>query len=129
MTLNAVHLESAIKEGNLKEKVLEIFVKRLQELEGNNLLRVVLFGSVARGDSEPDSDLDIFILVKNGTRMELTRRIVGMSVDIDIEEGDFKTHISPFINVQDEYEADKKLGIPVFRFIDEEGVVLYDVEK
>ena len=129
MTLNNMHWDSAVKEGSLKKRVLEVFVRRLQELEADNLLRVVLFGSVARGDSKPDSDLDIFILVKNGTRMELTKRIVGLSVDIDLEEGHFKTHISPFINVQNEYETDKKLGIPVFRFIEEEGVVLYDVEK
>jgi predicted nucleotidyltransferase len=115
--------------GRLRDRVLEIFTKKLQELEGNNLLRVVLFGSVARGDSEPDSDIDVFILVKNGTRMELTKRIVETSVDIDLEEGKCKTHISPFINVLDEYEADKKSGIPIFRSIDEEGIVLYDVAK
>ncbi len=36
-----------------------------QQHFGNNLIAVVLFGSQARGDASPESDYDIFLLVKN----------------------------------------------------------------
>ncbi|MCL1874690.1 MAG: nucleotidyltransferase domain-containing protein [Synergistaceae bacterium] len=46
-------------------KTIEEFIHRLHLAEGDNLLQVVLFGSVARGDDCDDSDIDIFILLKN----------------------------------------------------------------
>ena len=41
---------------------LKEFVRRLEEAEGENLLRVVLFGSMARGDYDEESDTDVFVL-------------------------------------------------------------------
>ena len=116
------------KIGRLREKALEAFLEKLQEREGENLLQVVLFGSVARGDSRTNSDIDVFVLVDSGTNTELTERIVDISVDADIEEGECKVHIAPFINTLEEYRDGKTTGIPVFYNIEEEGVVLYDTE-
>lgn len=35
-------------------------------------LRVLVFGSVARGDAHPDSDLDLLVVVPNGTHRRQT---------------------------------------------------------
>jgi predicted nucleotidyltransferase len=113
----------------LREKALGAFLEKLQQLEGENLLQVVLFGSVARGDSRPDSDMDLFVLVREGVDMELAERIVETSMDVDLEEGECKVHIAPFINTVKEYEDGRRSGVPVFYSIKEEGVVLYDVER
>ena len=113
----------------LRERTLNSFLEKLQEREGENLLKVVLFGSVARGDSRPDSDMDLFILVREGQMWDLSKRIVDISVDADMDEGECKVHISPFINILEEYQEDKDFGIPVFHHIDEEGLVLYDAER
>ena len=110
----------------LREKALSAFLEKLQKREGKNLLKVMLFGSVALGDSRPDSDIDVFVLVNNGTNMELTERIVEISVDADLEEGECKVHIAPFINTLEEYRDSRAFGVPVFYNIDEEGVILYD---
>jgi predicted nucleotidyltransferase len=112
----------------LREVVLETFVEKLKETE-EDLLRIVLFGSVARGDSEIESDLDVFILLREGDGMELQERIVNIAVDIDLDVGDCKTHISPMIYTKEEYEDRIRFGIPVFKFIAEEGIVLYDAEE
>jgi predicted nucleotidyltransferase len=42
----------------------------LEEIYGPRLAGIVLYGSRARGDNRPDSDIDILVLVKdfNGTR-------------------------------------------------------------
>lgn len=110
----------------LRVKALETFVDRLKEREKDNLLRIVLFGSVARKDSRPYSDIDVFVMMKHGTMMELTERITDISIDIDIEEGDCKTHLSPFIVTESEYKEKKSFGIPIYHIIDKEGVILYD---
>jgi predicted nucleotidyltransferase len=112
----------------LRVKVLETFVDRLKKREGNNLLKVVLFGSVARGESRPYSDIDVFVLVKEGIKDDIKSQVIDISVDIDLEEGECKVHLSPFVSVQNEYREHKSFGVPVFHIIDEEGIVLYDSE-
>ena len=43
--------------------ILEKYVKDIHQLYGNDLKTVILYGSYARGDFGPDSDIDIMILV------------------------------------------------------------------
>ncbi len=46
-----------------ERQALDAFVKALHEQYPNQVRDVILFGSKARGDSHPDSDIDILILV------------------------------------------------------------------
>ena len=50
------------------QKAIGEFVRRLRGAEGDNLLRVVLFGSLARGEAREDSDVDVFVLLKEYDR-------------------------------------------------------------
>lgn len=40
----------------------------LERLYGERLSKVVLFGSQARGDAEPDSDIDVLVVLKGDVR-------------------------------------------------------------
>lgn len=40
--------------------------KRIRELFGEKVLKIILFGSYARGDFHGESDVDIFVLVNDG---------------------------------------------------------------
>lgn len=127
MTLRPIVLKNSLGEiDELRVKALETFVDRLKEREGDNLLKVVLFGSVARGDSRLYSDIDVFVLVKDGAHMELVERMSNIYIDINIEEGECKIWLSPFVVAQKEYYENKSFGVPIYHIIDEEGVVLYD---
>jgi predicted nucleotidyltransferase len=44
--------------------ILAEFRRRLEEIYGDRLDRLVLFGSQARGDAEPDSDIDVLVVLK-----------------------------------------------------------------
>jgi len=44
--------------------VLAELRRRLHELYGNRLVRLVLFGSQARGDANTDSDIDVLVVLK-----------------------------------------------------------------
>jgi predicted nucleotidyltransferase len=112
----------------IREKSIGTFLEKLKKQERDNLLRVVLFGSVARGDCRIDSDLDVFVLVKDGEHNELNIRIVDLATTIDIREGECKTHLSPFIVTQKEYLRGMRISEPIFSFIEEEGVTLYDAQ-
>lgn len=106
---------------------LETFIERLKEREGDNLLRVVLFGSVARGDACEDSDTDVFVLVRDGEGLELLDRIVDISVDVDLECGEYRTHLSPLAYGLREFDQ-KRHVVPLFWNIEKEGIVLYDTD-
>lgn len=47
---------------NMKE-MLKQYVEDVHKLYGNQLNTIILYGSYARGDFRPDSDIDIMILV------------------------------------------------------------------
>ena len=43
--------------------ILEQYVAEIKKIYGSHLKSVILYGSYARGDYTPDSDIDIMILV------------------------------------------------------------------
>ncbi len=53
---------------------LDSYVRRLKQSLGPELKRVVVYGSKARGDAGPESDLDILVLVESGTNDGKTPR-------------------------------------------------------
>ena len=66
-------------------------VERLVEqiVEAVRPLRIILFGSAARGDGGTESDLDVLVVMPDGTprlktARELYRRIAGIGVPFDI---------------------------------------------
>lgn len=82
-------------------------------------LRVILFGSAARGDINPDSDIDVLVVMPEGvhrrkTAQLLYRRIVGLGVPFDIlvaTPADLKKHAH---NIGLIYETILREGIEVY---------------
>lgn len=58
-----------------KQAIAEL-VDGLKKLYGDNLSRVILYGSKARGEAEPDSDIDILVVLKKmGLRYDEIKQI------------------------------------------------------
>jgi predicted nucleotidyltransferase len=55
-----------------EDDLLEEVVSRIRQV--SKPIRVILFGSAARGHAGPDSDLDILVVVSNGTHRRQTSR-------------------------------------------------------
>ena len=108
----------------IRERTLHELVARLRELEGNNLIRVILYGSVARGDAREDSDTDVLILLRNENGDPIDR-ISDTVVDVDMGTGECCTHIAPNIfDLEAFYHKDRYHGF--FQNLDNDGVILYD---
>jgi predicted nucleotidyltransferase len=79
-------------------KILEELVRRI--VEAVHPLRIILFGSAARGEMGPNSDLDVMVVVPDGVHRRHTikflyRQLYGFGVPKDIlvaTESDIREH-------------------------------------
>jgi predicted nucleotidyltransferase len=94
------------------------FKRRLEEI--TMVLDVRLFGSRARGDAVPDSDLDVFVEVDSLTP-ELRRRIDEIAWEVGFERDYI---ISPVVVTHDELQQGPLGASPLILTIEREGVSL-----
>ncbi len=100
------------------DPILTRFRTALDEIYGNRIERVVLFGSRARGDAGPDSDYDVAVFLRGmADRWDEVRRIVPVVTDILYEEEAF-IHAMPY--PAGSYEE----RTPLMREIRREGIDL-----
>jgi len=68
--------------------ILAKFRAALTEMYGDRLERVVLYGSRARGDANPNSDYDIAVFIKDpSTFTDDSARLAAVSTDILFDTG------------------------------------------
>ena len=67
-------------------KIVAELRERLEELYGDRLERVILFGSQARGDATPESDVDVLVVLRGEVSpVEEIRRTGGMVSELSLE--------------------------------------------
>lgn len=104
-------------------KILKEYVEDLRHLYGSRLKTVILYGSYARGDFEPDSDIDIMILV-DLTDQEIVDKGHLLS-DMTFEYNfDTNLRIMPIVKNSDHFNKWLR-AYPFYYNIKKEGVELY----
>jgi predicted nucleotidyltransferase len=71
----------------LKSEETKELVDRI--VEAAHPKRIILFGSAARGDAGPNSDVDVLVVMSDGshrlkTAQQIYRRLVGFALPVDI---------------------------------------------
>ena len=66
--------------------VLKALVEKLFERFRDDLISVVVFGSVARGEARKESDLDLLLVIRNLPRSRFRRQDLFMEVEEELEE-------------------------------------------
>lgn len=80
----------------LDDPILKRFRAALDELYGDRIERVVLYGSRARGDAREDSDYDVAVFLHDlRNRRDEVRRMVPIVVDV-IDETGAVIHATPY---------------------------------
>lgn len=65
------------------------------------LHQMYLFGSRARGDADPDSDMDVLVVVDGAVTEELEERVRYVAWEVGLEHG---VLIAPVVSSRDEWE-------------------------
>ncbi|MCD7890107.1 MAG: nucleotidyltransferase domain-containing protein [Oscillospiraceae bacterium] len=102
--------------------ILDEVAKSYRKTYGNNITKIFLYGSYARGDYHDDSDIDIVAIVK-GDRLELQnelKKVWDVSNDLGLE---YEVIVSPTVIPYDEFEEWKE-DLPYYRNIEKEGIVV-----
>jgi len=70
------------------ETVIRQFVREAQERYNTHIGKIILYGSVARGDENADSDIDLLVLW-NGDEHEGWRAMTGLAFDVMVDSGEY----------------------------------------
>ncbi len=84
-----------------------------------DVAEVVLFGSKARGDDRPESDIDLLVLTRGPASDELKRTMTDALFDLEIELG---VVFSKLVVPIDEWNNGLYRVLPIRRAVDEDGV-------
>ena len=108
---------------NNVQKIVNDFLKKVEEVLGNRLRKIILYGSYARGDYNRSSDIDIMILtdLDNAEIEQYRNTISDIAFDMELETGFI---ISPLIKNIEKYN-DRIDVIPFYMNVNKEGVILH----
>lgn len=104
-----------------ENKVLHGFIKYLTNLYPGQVVSINLFGSKARGDAGPDSDIDLLIIVQDRDNID-RNKIYDYVLDAELDHG---INISLKIYNKDEYNKLVKMNVPFTTNVQKEGVTLW----
>ena len=93
----------------IKEPLENLKIDILKNLPKTLIKRVVLFGSIAKGSEKPDSDIDIFILVKNKQDSEKLEISLEKLSNICLEV--YGNRLSPYILTEKELKQKERLKV------------------
>lgn len=102
-----------------KDPLVEKVVNRISEFVHPQ--RIILFGSRARGDMHPDSDIDLLIIYKG----PIPKRDLKLQIRDLFADQDFSMDL--FVLTPEEYEWQKEVVSTLGRVAHREGIVYYEI--
>ena len=100
--------------------VLTELKDNLKEIAGDRTVRLILYGSRARGDYDKESDIDLAIIVQGLTR-ELKNRMLDKVTDLELK---YLMPLSAVIFSEDEFNRLKERERRIALDIEGEGIPL-----
>lgn len=113
---------------NISNIIIE-FINGVNEILGNRVKKIILYGSYARGDYNKNSDIDIMILTDllDDEMYDYFVKISDMAYDIE-EANNFEISLSPLIKNIEKFNYWLEV-LPFYMNVQKEGVVLSESEN
>ena len=106
----------------IERKAIGELIEKLKETYGDNLFKVILYGSKARGDQTEDSDIDIMVVLGDYNSWdEEFNRISEIAYEIETKYN-YEILISFIIKRKDEFNIS---NMPLVLNIKNEGISLW----
>lgn len=105
----------------MDEKIRNELVDGILDILGNNLVRIVLYGSVARGTNTEESDVDIALLMHGRMDSDTEDRLSDFVVDMDLKYD----KVFSLIDIDVEHFREWMTALPFYQNVEKEGVVLW----
>jgi predicted nucleotidyltransferase len=83
--------------------------------------RLMLFGSVVRGEADAESNADLLIVLTKPPTAQVRDRITSLILDINLA---YDTNLSELIADQQTWDAGLPAALPIHAEIEEEGIRL-----
>ena len=105
-----------------EKKMLRALASRFYKRLGKDLVSITLYGSVARREDEPGSDIDLILVVRDDAYLEKLESIaVEVSLDAALE---FGGPVSAFVVLQTEYRRKLDEARAMWAEVKSEGRVI-----
>lgn len=119
---NAIVSRVLIPAFEVESGLINDLADRFYDGIGKNLISVILFGSVAKGEEEVGSDVDLLLVVGDGTNLEeLEYEASEISIDAAHE---FGCSVMPIVVTRSEYERKLKRKQGFWREIPKDGKLI-----
>lgn len=102
---------------SLKEEL----VNGLLDIFKDNIVRIILYGSVARNENTDESDIDIAVIITNPISDEVRKSFISWNADMDLK---YDCVLSIIDIENDKFESWKNV-LPFYRNVSNEGIVLW----
>jgi predicted nucleotidyltransferase len=107
-----------------EKEAIEEVKNRLVKKYGDRLLLLKLYGSKARGDSHPDSDIDLLIVIdKDGRGM--SEKVFDEIYEV-MDKCNFKFFISMNLFEEEEFDFYRKHNFSFYRNVERDGIDLWN---
>ncbi len=107
------------------KEMFDDIVKAILSVMGDDAVRIILYGSVARGDNTPESDVDIAMIIRGEldriADKELTRAVTELDLKYDT--------VLSVIDVEEKHFRRYKNDLPFYKNIEREGITLWTKES
>ena len=103
------------------ELALEQMIPGLQNIYGDLIESIILYGSTARGTQQDDSDVDVAILMHSGATKKMRDQMLDLIVDLELACG----KVLSVLCIDYEKFTEWKDVLPFYKNIRKDGVILW----
>ena len=96
-------------------------VHGLVDIFSDNILKIILYGSVARNENTDESDIDIAIIIRNEMDDATKERSIRWSAELDLRYD----RVFSIIDIQEENMEKWGKVLPFYQNVQKEGRVLW----
>jgi predicted nucleotidyltransferase len=77
-----------MKNKESRSKAIEKFVKNAKELLSDDLIDILIYGSVVRGEAKSESDIDVIVIVRR-EEFKSQMKLASLAFDVLMDTGEY----------------------------------------